>query len=152
GVFLPLIRVAKCSGMEAKMRWPPVASVAATWTEAVAAATLLKRPLLITTSATSIGGSEWVTSDDNASAVVWRQGSGVPPAEPGGGKVTSRLATIAPVRTLMNCNVRSALTVPTLAAQSEKCCPGSTGSGGLARRKTTAIFAQPEVPAMASKA
>src|ERR1035438_6681366 len=145
GVFLPLIRVASWSGIDATTRRSPVDVAAVTCTDAVAADARAKSPLLITTSATSRGG--WSGGDPaapNASAVVERHGSGVPPADPGGGKVTSRLATIAPARTLMNCRVRSSFTVPTFAAHTVNCCPATTGSGGLARRKTTNTFAHAE--------
>ena len=129
---------------------PPVT---ATCKDAVVAAARLNRPFLITTRPTIKTGFALPTVDTPmASDVVWRQGSGIPPDAPGGGRTTSRLAIIPPVRTLMNCKVKSALAVPTFAAQSENCWLASTGIGGLARRNTTAIRAEDEALASASRA
>jgi hypothetical protein len=135
------------------MRCLPVASAEVICTDAVAADARLKRPRLTTTSATSNGCSAGpVVGANTASDAVFKHGSGIGPVDPGGGKVTSRLATTAPVRTLMNCSVKSALTAPTFAAHSPKCWPASTGNGGLASRYTTAYLPQQQVQATASPA
>ena len=127
---------------------PPVT---ATRKDAVVAAARLNRPFLITTRPTIKTGFALPAVDTPmASDVVWRQGSGIAPDAPGGGRTTSRLAIIPPVRTLMNCKVKSALAVPTFAAPCENCWLASTGIGGLARRNTTAIRAGDEALASAS--
>src|ERR1017187_5850254 len=139
--------------MDARIRRTPAGSSMVTWTEEVAAAGRLNTPRLTTTTATTRactpgGGLPAVL---RTSAVVVRQGSGMPPA-PGGGSVNSRRAATIPVLTLMNCNSMSTLAVPTLAAHKVNCCPASTGSGGLASRHATTTLAQAGDPAIASKA